>query len=269
MTGVHAVLHIKLENAADAFAQEEWMPALKAHGLKHEDYPDANFFLTCANQVVRLHNDKELSDSTFNHSETLLKMLQRNLASYKAAESRPSEWDEINRSICVKPICVKTVSVYPYETRPGSRMVSLQDSVDYSHYRMVANAKVITSPTFNTRELRTALGLPAAPQAMDVITHLVQIAKSRNGQLRSLQVPPVGELDQRIQQDVHEAYSCIVKSVSHYLALPSEQPAELARMTQKLAAVPWVMDPHSQKFLKASELMFTIVEGDEQGKTSS
>ena len=166
---------------ADEYASGARLKTLRAHGLAHDDLPDAKLFLACTDQFVRLYEGRERSDSMLRHSKMLLDMLQRNAASYRAATSR-ADWEETSYVISTKPILVTATVTTPYTAQhgPGSPLISLHDSADYTHFRMVVNAVPVTDPTLgDTIQLRGALGQPAGPQPMHVVTHLLQTAKGR------------------------------------------------------------------------------------------
>ena len=237
---------------------------MRAHGLAHDDLPDAKLFLACADQFVRLYEGKERSDSMLRHSKMLLNMLQRNAASYRAATSR-ADWEETSYVISTKPILVTATVTTPYTAQhgPGSPLISLHDSADHTHFRMVVNAVPVTDPTLgDTIQLRSALDQPAGPQPMHVVTHLLQTAKDRNQQLQSEQQPPA--VDKHMHEDVEKAYAFIVSTVRQYLA--AGQQRELAKLTKKLAQAPWVLLQKAHRFAAPYDLVFDSEEGLDQGK---
>lgn len=164
-------------------------------------------------------------------------------------------------SIATKPILVAASVVSPYEAPSSSVLISLQDSEDYSHYRMVASTVPVSDPKHGgTTVLRELLGLLAGPQPINVITHLLQTAKARNEQMQNQLNPPA--LDKHIQEDVDSAYVYIVGAVSQ--ALAAGQRRELAKLTKKLVEVPWVMVERVQRFVAPCDLVFDSEE--EHGK---
>ncbi len=209
------------------YAQGNRLATLRSHGLAHDDLPDHRCFLACADQFVRLYEDKDRSADMSKHSRMLLEMLQRNVGLYHA-RTAAAAWEEASHLISTKPIFVKAAVVSPYESSPGPVLVSLEDSEDYSHHRLVASAVAVTEAALgDTTELRAKLGLPAGPQAVHVVAHLLHTAKVRNGELQTGQNP--APLHKLIQEDVQKAYSFIIEVVSH--CLTNGQHRELAKLT--------------------------------------
>jgi len=209
------------------YAQGNRLATLRSHGLAHDDLPDHRCFLSCADQFVRLYEDKDRSADMSKHSRMLLEMLQRNVGLYHA-RTAAAAWEEASHLISTKPIFVKAAVVSPYESSPGPVLVSLEDSEDYSHHRLVASAVAVTEAALgDTTELRAKLGLPAGPQAVHVVAHLLHTAKVRNGELQTGQNP--APLHKLIQEDVQKAYSFIIEVVSH--CLTNGQHRELAKLT--------------------------------------
>lgn len=256
-----SLLHVS-SHCAGEYAQGEHFKLLQLHGLAHKDMPHPRCFLVCADQFVRHYEGKDFSNSMLEHSKMLMNMLQRNLASYQASVS-PSEWKETSHSISMKPIFVRALAVPPYETKSGGPLISLKDSEDYRHYRMVASAVAITDPGVNTAQLRKDLSLPASPQAMHVVTHLLQTATTRNDQLHNHMRPPA--LLQHIQEDVEKAYAFLVAAVGQCLAAGERR--ELAKLTNRLAGAPWVMVQDMQKFVAPYDHVLDIDEDLEHGET--
>ncbi len=246
------------------YAQGNCLATLRSQGLAHDDLPDHRCFLACADQFVRLYEDKDRSADMSKHSRMLLEMLQRNVDVYQV-RTAAAAWEEASHLISTKPIFVKAAVVSPYESSPGPVLVSLEDSEDYSHHRLVASVVAVTEVTLgNITELRTKLGLPAGPQALHVVAHLLHTAQVRNEGLQAGQNP--GPFNKLIQEDVQKAYSFIIGVVSHYLT--KGELRELAKLTKKLAEAPWVMVQNPQRFVAPCDLAFEIEEDFEHGKPS-
>ncbi|KAL0056228.1 hypothetical protein WJX82_009008 [Trebouxia sp. C0006] len=208
------------------------------------------------NQFVRLYEDKDRNADMSKHSRMLLDMLQRNVDAYQTITAAVA-WEETSHLISTKPIFVKAAVVSPYESSPSPVLVSLEDSEDYSHHRLVASVVAVTEATLgDTAELRAKLDLPAGPQAVHVVAHLLHTAQVRNEGLQAGQNP--GPLNKLIQEDVQKAYSVIIGVVSHYLTKGEHR--ELAKLTKKLAEAPWVMVQNCQRFVAPCDLVFEIEE---------
>ena len=246
------------------YAQGSRLATLRSHGLAHDDLPDYRCFLACADQFVRLYEDKDRSGDMSKHSRMLLDMLQRNVDVYQA-RTAAAAWEEASHLISTKPILVKAAVVSPYKSSPGPVLVSLEDSEDYSHHRLVASVVAVTETTLgDTTGLRAKLGLPAGPQALHVVAHLLHTAQVRNEGLQAGQNP--GPLNKLIREDVHKAYSFIIGVVSQYLTKGEQR--ELVKLTKKLAEAPWVMVQNPQRFVAPCDLVFEIEEDLEHGKPS-
>ncbi len=246
----------------DEYSQGQRLATLQSHGLAHDDLPDQKCFLACADQFVRLYEDKDRSASMSTHSRMLLKMLQRNVDSYRANAPRAA-WDEASHLIATKPIFVRAAVVSPYDSPTGALLVSLQDSEDYCHHRMVASAVPVTEPTLgDTTQLRAKLDLPLGPHPLHVVTHLLHTARSRNDELQTGHSP--APLNKLIQEDVENAYVHVVSTVSRYLAEGERR--ELVKLTNKLTGAPWVMVQNSQKSVAPCDLVFDIEEDLDNGR---
>jgi len=246
------------------YAQGNCLATLRCHGLAHDDLPDPRCFLACADQFVRLYEDKDRSADMSKHSRMLLDMLQRNVDVYQT-RTAAAAWEEASHLISTKPIFVKAAVVSPYESSPGPVLVSLEDSEDYAHHRVVASVVAVTEATLgDTTELRAKLGLPAGPKALHVVAHMLHTAQVRNEGLQAGQNP--GPLNKLIQEDVHKAYSFIIGVASQYLT--KDERRELAKLTKKLAEAPWVMVQKPQRFVAPCDLVFEIEEDLEHGKLS-
>ncbi len=244
------------------YAEGNRLATLRSQGLAHDDLPDPRFFLACADQFVRLYEDKDRSADMSKHSRMLLEMLQRNVGLYQT-RTAAAAWEEASHLISTKPIFVKAAVVSPYESSPGPALVSLEDSEDLSHHRLVASAVAVTEAALgDTTELRAKLGLPASPQALHVVAHLLHTAQVRNEELQTGQTP--GPLHKLIQEDVEKAYSSIIEVVCQYLTKGERR--DLAKLTKKLAEAPWVMVQDPQRFVAPCDLVFEIEEDLENGK---
>ena len=251
---------------ADEYASGARVKTLQAHGLAHDDLSDAKLFLACADQFVRIYEGKNRSNSMLRHSKMLLDMLQRNAASYRATSQ--TEWADTSYAIFTKPILVTATITTPYTAQhaQGSPLISLQDSADYTLFRIVANAVPVTDPALgDTTQLRSSLDQPAGPQPMHVVTHLLQTARDRNQQLQNEEQSPA--LDKHIQEDVDKAYAFIVSTVRQYLV--AGQHRELGKLTKQLAQAPWVLVQKVQKFATPYDLVFDTEEDLDHGKCCS
>lgn len=200
----------------DKYTKDNRLAALRERGLAHDDLPDPKCFLTCADQFVRLYQGKDRSVSMVKHSRLLLEMLQRNVTSYKL--SAYAQWEDTRHLIATKPIFVRASAVAPYDNTAAPLLVSLQDSEDWTHYRLVASVVPVLEPLLgsSTIQLREQLSLPAGPQPQHVIDHVLQTARARNDQLQNQHTPP--PLDKLIQEDVVKAYKLMVEVLDQYLA---------------------------------------------------
>lgn len=247
----------------DEYAKNKRLATLRAHGLAHNDLPDPKCFLACADQFVRLYDGKNRSASMIEHSRLLLEMLQRNVSSYKLRSSE-ALWEETCHLISTKPIFVRALAVAPYDNTTAPLLVSLQDSEDWTHYRLVASIVPVLEPLLgsSTVQLRQQLSLPAGTQVLHVVDHLLQTARARNDQLQNQHTPP--PLDKLIQEDVEQAYEVIVEGLDTYLIL--EQHKELAKLSKKLMHAPWVMVQAAQRFVAPCDLVFDIEQDLDHGE---
>ena len=244
------------------YAEGSRLATLQRYGLAHDNLQDHRCFMACTDQFVRMYEGKYRTAGMSKHSGMLLEMLQCNVESYKARIPQ-AEWEEACHLMSTKPFLLKAAVVSPYDSNAGPLLVSLQDSEDYTHYRMVANAVAVTEPSLgDTIQLRAMLGLPAGPQPQHVVTHLLHTAEARRQQMQSGH--NIGPLNKHVEEDVQKAYEYLVRLVSQQLA--SKQHRELAKLTKKLREAAWVMVQTSQRFVAPCDLVFEIDEDQEGGK---
>ena len=199
------------------------------------------------------------------HSRMLLDMLQRDVLAYKQ-HAQDSAWADISHLIATKPFLVRATVLTPYDCSPASPLVSLLDSEDYSHYRLVANAVAVTDPALgDTTQLRSQLSLSTGPQLSHVISHLMHTARARNAQIQSQDMPP--DVPTSYQEDVEKAYAFIVGVLGKCLA--GDERWELAKLSKWLMEAPWIMVQAAQRFVVPCELVYDIDEDLEQGKPVS
>lgn len=246
----------------DEYIKDNRLAALRAHGLAYDDLPDPKCFLACADQFVRLYEEKDRSVSMVKHSRLLLEMLQGNVSSYKLTAC--AQWEDIRHLIATKPIFVRASVVAPYDNTTAPLLVSLQDSEDWTHYRLVGSVAPVLEPLSgsSTIQLREQLSLPAGPQLLRVIDHLLQTARARNDQLQNQHAPP--PLDTLIKDDIEKAYKFIVEVLNQDLA--HGQRSELAKLSKKLMQAPWVMVQAAERFVAPCDLVFDIEEDLDHGE---
>ena len=237
------------------YAQGNRLSTLYAHGLAHENMPSESFFLACAKQLILLYKGQDRSRVMIKHSTMLLDMLKRNVKAYLSIYM-----------ISNQPVLVRASVVSPYDSPAGPPLVSLQDSEDYDHFRVVASTVAVTDPAMgDTTQLRADLGLPSGPQPLHVVDHLLQTAKAQNSQLQSQ--PGLAAMSKHVQEDVHTAYGIIFKVVSQSLGNPGRQD-KLAELTEKLKNAAWVLIPNIQRFVAPTDLVFDVEEDLEGGQCS-
>lgn len=142
-------------------------------------------------------------------------------------------------------------------------LVSLANSEDYSFHRLVSSAAALTDPAMgDTTGIRTLLGLPAGPQPINVIKHLLNTAQARNRELSAGAAAKT--VPSNVQDDVKEAYSIIVDTVSNLLTASGAK-HELSKITTMLSQSPWVL-VQSKKFVSPELLYFDLDEESTEGK---
>ena len=230
-------------------------------GLRTLAHQTLGSFWHVPDQLVRLFEGQPRSSRMIRLSKLLLDMLHCNVDRYKVAE-HCGFWADTSHLIASKPFLVAASAVPPYEVTPALTLVSLQDSEDHSHHRLVANAVAVTELALgDTTKLRTLLGLPEGPQIQHVIAHLMHTAKTRNAQLESQQNPPA--ISEAVQADVTAAHAFIVAKLDSCLGLDRRR--ELMKLARKLMSAPWVMVQRAQRFVVPCDLVFDIDEDLDHG----
>ena len=139
--------------------------------------------------------------------------------------------------------------------------MSLADSADHSHYRLVALAvPVIDNAHGDTHELRAKLGLPTEPDLKHVVDHMLKMAAA--GHLKAMSQQTSNPLTGLLLEDIKQAYQYIVHHVRQSLASGGSL---LETLKPRLAEGCWVL-VSDYKFVRPSELCFDLEEDKNHGK---
>ena len=229
--------------------------------LNHEDSDTPEFFLACAKQFVKLAPDMSRDDKT-RHSISLVNMLQRNISTYlNSISSRHLHTLKTYLADC--PIFLAAELGFPYDMGPKQQLVSLRDSTDHAHYRVMANAvAVINNAMGPTSLLRSKLELPMEPRLELVVHHLLKTVKADSvAALFAMPRSRAGNVLEMLIEDVDHAYGHIVEGMEKLLAAGDSKRFSLAN---RLYLDPWVLTD-SGKFVVPNELCFGAAQNSRQG----
>ncbi len=249
----------------DVYATPQRLAVLKQHGLAHEDSPDPAFFLECAKRFSELSSSQSRSrDDIKRLSWSLVNMLHANIAAYL----RGYAWNQISDCAVFK----KAELQFPYKSSNSSSsssssqqvFVSLADSADHDHYRLVALAVPVTDNVHgDTKTLRARLGLPSEPVLEHVVDHMLKMTASGHfGALSKQMSNPLSEI---LLEDIKQSYIFIVASIGQKLAVGQGSDAVLGKTTERLGQEPWVLVQGS-KFVVPSELCYDLEEDTHHGR---
>lgn len=241
------------------YSEHGRLPTLICLGLAHEGTPDPFFFTACAKQFQQLAQGQMTQQQTYIYSQKLVRMLHSNLHAYLRADSSTA------RSLATLPVYRRAMQIQGQSGSGGttSDLVSLADIEDYSFHRLVSSAAALTDPAMgDTMGIRTLLGLPAGPQPINVIKHLLNTAQARNRELSAGTAAKT--VPSSVQDDVKEAYSIIVDTVSNLLTASGAK-QELSKIATMLSQSPWVL-VQCKKFVLPELLYFDLDEESAEGK---
>ena len=253
-------MHAQYSLLPEDCLQGDRLVVLIKNSLASEKLPDHSFFLTCTDNFLQhcvyvpdMHRSFKQKMSL-----QLAQMLQANTIAYKASSS---SWAEAKEALNAIPIFMTAELQKPYKTYTDEEFVSLQDSADYSNYRLVSNALAITHYCYQTTELREALKLPTRPKVGQVISHINITASDTNKKVGSAPIQP---LPKQVVEDVQAAYLRIFEMLSNLLQ--AEDKEHLQLLAQRLTAQPWVL-VQNKRFVTPDELCFDIDEEYEHAES--
>ena len=244
----------------EKYTTPQRLTVLKKQGLGHAGADNPAFFLQCASQFSTRSSSMSRDDSR-RVSRYLVDMLHNKLSSFMQSSDL---WSKHQQDISACKVFTRAQLSFPYSTNSSSSIstaisfVSLSDSEDHDHHRLVALAVPVTDSAHgDTKWLRTQLGLQAGPKLQHVVQHLVQTASA--GHLETAAQNSANlSLQQLLLDDVQQAYQHIVDSIS------SSDPA-LAQVTDKLMQEPWVL-VQGCKFVRPHELCFDLAQDINEGE---
>jgi len=247
----------------DVYATPQRLAALKRHGLAHEDSPDPEFFRECAKRFSDLSSSQGRSrDDIKRLSWSLVNMLHANVAAYR----RGYAWTQISACAVFKQAELH----FPYNSSSSSSsssqqaFVSLAESADHDHYRLVALAVPVTDNAHgDTKALRGRLGLPSEPVLEHVVDHMLKMTAS--GHFEALSKQMSNPLSETLMEDIKQSYMFIVDSIGQKLAVGQGRDADLGKTTERLGQEAWVLVQGS-KFVVPSELCYDLEEDTHHGR---
>jgi len=254
----------------DVYATPQRLAVLKQHGLAHEDSPDPAFFLECAQRFSELSNSQSRSrDDIKRLSWSLVNILRANVPAW--AYQRGYAWTHVKAQISACAVFKKAELQFPYKSSSSSSssssqqaFVSLADSADHDHYRLVSLAVPVTDNAHgDTKTLRGMLGLPAEPVLEHVVDHMLKMAAS--GHFEALSKQMSNPLSDILLEDIRQSYLFMVDSIGQKLAVWQGRDADLAKTTTRLKQEPWVLVQGS-KFVTPSELCYDLEEDTHHGR---
>ncbi|DBA87163.1 TPA: hypothetical protein ACH3X2_005211 [Trebouxia sp. C0005] len=195
-----------------AYTTPQRLAVLKRHGLGHEGTASPFFYLVCARQFAAQSSSMS-RDASRKLSRQLVNMLLDKISMYLRRASRTSAPETIRQQIANCAVFTRAELQFPYSSSIQPPFVSLADSTDHDHYRLVALSMPITDTVHgSTKELRALLGLQTEPQLDSVIDHLLKTAAA--GHIQTLSNQTSNPLLDILLQDDEQAYGRIVRSIS-------------------------------------------------------
>jgi len=255
----------------DVYATPQRLAVLKRHGLAHKDSPDPAFFLECAQRFSELSSSQSRSgDDIKRLSWSLVNMLHANVAAYQGGYT----WTHAKAQISACAVFKQAELQFPYKSSSSSSssssnsgqqaFVSLADSADHDHYRLVALAVPVTDNAHgDTKALRGRLGLPAEPVFEHVVDHMLKMTAS--GHFEALSKQMSNPLSDTLLEDIKQSYMFIVNSIGQKLAVGQGRDTDLGKTTDRLGQEPWVLVQGS-KFVVPSELCYDLEEDTHHGR---
>ncbi len=228
--------------------------------LKHEDFETPDFFVACAKQFVKPAPDMSRDDKT-RHSISLINMLRRNISKYSMASAL--SWDAIKTYLADCPIFLAAELGFPHDMGPKQQLISLRDSTDHAHYRVMANAVAVISNAMGpTSLLRSELNLPMEPRLELVVHHLLKTVKADSvAALFAMPRSRAGNVLEILIEDIDHAYGHVVEGMDKLLAAGDNKRFSLANC---LYLDPWVL-VDGGKFVVPNELCFGAAHNSIQG----
>ena len=202
-------------------------------------------------------------DDKTRHSISLVKMLQRNISTYLTMASSSRHCNTLKTFLADCPMFVTAELGFPYDMGPKQQLVSLRDSTDQAHYRVVANAvAVINNAMGPTSLLRSKLELPTEPRLELVVHHLLKTVKADSvAALFAMPRSRAGNVLEILIDNIDRAYGHIVEGMDKLLAARDTKQLSLAN---RLYLEPWVL-VDGGNFMVPNELCFNATENRSQG----
>ena len=251
----------------DVYATPQRLAVLKKHGLAHEGSPDPALFLECAQRFSELSSSQSRSrDDIKRLSWSLVNMLHANVSAYQCMYA----WTHAKAQISACAVFKQAELQFPYNSSSSSSsssqqgFVSLADSADHDHYRLVALAVPVTDTAHgDTKTLRGRLDLPSEPVLEHVVDHMLKMAAS--GHLQALSKQMSNSLSDILLEDIKQSYLFIVNGIGQKLAVGQGRDADLAKTAGRLRQESWVLVQGS-KFVVPSELCYDLEEDTHHGR---
>ncbi|DBB07706.1 TPA: hypothetical protein ACH3X3_009132 [Trebouxia sp. C0006] len=200
-------------------------------------------------------------DDKTRHSISLINMLRRNISKYSMASAL--SWDAIKTYLADCPIFLAAELGFPHDMGPKQQLISLRDSTDHAHYRVMANAVAVISNAMGpTSLLRSELNLPMEPRLELVVHHLLKTVKADSvAALFAMPRSRAGNVLEILIEDIDHAYGHVVKGMDKLLAAGDNKRFSLANC---LYLDPWVL-VDGGKFVVPNELCFGAAHNSIQG----
>ena len=152
------------------YTSHQRISILKKQGLGHEGSASPDFFLSCGSQFSA-RNSSMSRDTSRQVSRYLVNMLCSHVSTFQ----KSSNWSTGQAAAAKIFTCPELP--FPYSSSTSAAFVSLADSADHEHYRVVALAVPVTDNAHgDTKRLRAKLGLPTHPELQHVVKHLLKTA---------------------------------------------------------------------------------------------
>lgn len=247
------------------FTSPQRLSLLKRLRLATEDSTDLPFLEECSRQLSVLAPSVSQLASFLRReqlrtmSTALLKMCQH-IATSKQGQQQTAQqiqkWASVRAILVRLPIALTAELPFPYNASAWPLLMSMEDTADYRHHRIVSSATAVTDRQLgDTEQLRSSLGLPTDPLLHDIVQHLLcTISAEHPTPILRQQHHPLKEV---VKADIMQAYQRIFGAVDTCIARGQVQSGIFCEVTQTLKETPWVLVGDST-FLSANRLVFDL-----------
>ena len=261
----------------DLYTTESILKLLQRNGMEHEQSDNTDFFAACSSQFTKRqpHMSK---DETTTTSIAVVKMLQKceallnvstsylqGQASLASLASLANTWVARKKVLTAAPVFLTAELSFPYNALPHKPLVSLNDSEDHSKYRLLSNARLVTSNVHgDTKPLRSKLGIDSMVFKAS-LQHLFEMAS--NSQILSVFQQQHHPLQASLLEDVQQIYDLTMTMIDASLTDAGAPSTAVHTWHNLLKSKTWIL-VQKKKFVRPDQLCFDTDSHCESGKHS-